>query len=173
MSLLTLDSLRRRGADLPADVLEHFDTTSMDTAPARRCRILKRRREDVTEVMDLCRVMEVSPESLYRELIRYCRHSLPTEHRLPEDPARVRSLPVELMTYHEVPVPAFQETEVYDIHRARCTGNRLFRNEDSRNDWVWVHAGGEGMYGALRGRLLAKLMALFKIGDYISEGGVR
>ena len=29
------------------------------------------------------------------------------------------------------------------------------------------------MYGALRGRLLTKLMALFKIRDYISEGGVR
>ena len=29
------------------------------------------------------------------------------------------------------------------------------------------------MYGALRGRLPAKLMALFKIRDYISEGGVR
>ena len=29
------------------------------------------------------------------------------------------------------------------------------------------------MYGALRGCLSAKLMALFKIQDYISEGGVR
>ena len=77
------------------------------------------------------------------------------------------------MTHLEVPVPAFQETEVYDIHCARCTGNRLFRNQGSRNDWVWVQAGGEGMYGALRGRLPAKLMALYKIRDYISEGGVR
>ena len=173
MTLLTLDSLRRRGADLPADVLEHLNTTSTDTAPAPRCRILKGRRDDVTDVMDLCRVMEVSPESFYRELIRYSRHRLPTEHRLPEDPARLRSLPVELMTHLEVPVPAFQETEVYDIHRARCTGNRLFRNHGSRNDWVWVQAGGEGMYGALRGRLPAKLMVLFKIRDYISKGGVR
>ena len=123
--------------------------------------------------MDLCRVIEVSSESFYRELIRYSRHSLPTEHRLPEDPARLRSLPVELIRHLEVPVPASQETEVYDIHRARCKGTRLFRNQGSRNDWVWVLAGGEGMYGALRGRLPAKLMALFKNRYYISEGGVR
>ena len=77
------------------------------------------------------------------------------------------------MTHLEVPVPAFEETEVYDIHHARCMGNRLFRNHWSLNDWVWVQAGGEGMYDALRGRLLAKLIALFKIRAYISEGGVR
>ena len=76
MRPLTLDSLRRRGAPLPADILEYLDTTSTDTAPAPRCGILKGRRDDVTDVMDLCRVMEVSPESFYRELIRYSRHSL-------------------------------------------------------------------------------------------------
>ena len=127
----------------------------------------------MTDVMDLCKVMEVSPVSFYGQLIQYSRHTLPTEHRLPEDPARLRSLPVELMTHLEVPVPVFQETEVNDIHRARCTGNRLFRNQGSRNDSVWVQAGGEGMYCALRGCLPAKLMALFKIRHYISEGGVR
>ena len=141
--------------------------------PAWHCRILKGRRDDVTDVVDHCRVMKVSPESFCHELIRYSRHSLPTEHPLPEDPARLRSLPVELMTHLEVPVPAFQETEVYDIHRARCMGNQLFRNQRSRNDCVWVQAGGEGMYGPLRGCLPAKLMLLFKIRDYISEGGVR
>ena len=170
---MTLDSLRRRGADLPANVLEHLDTTSTHTAPAPRCRILKGRRDDVTDIMDLCRVMEVSPLSFYHKLIRYSRHSLPTEYRLPEDSARLRSLPVEPMTNLEVPVPAFQETEVYDIHGARCTGNRLFRNQGSRKDWFWVQARGEGRYGALRGHLPAKLLALLKIRDYISEGGVR
>ena len=36
-----------------------------------------------------------------------------------------------------------------------------------------MQAGGEGIFGALRGHLLAKLMALFKIWDYISESGIR
>jgi len=38
-----------------------------------------------------------------------------------------------------------------------------FRNHGSRNDWVSVRAGTEDMYGALRGRLPAKLVALFKM----------
>ena len=85
----------------------------------------------------------------------------------------LRSLPVELLTQLEVPVPAFQETDVYDIHRARCTGALDFRNQGSRNDWVWVQAGDEEMYGALRGRLPAKLLALFKIRNPTCDGAVR
>jgi len=63
----------------------------------------------------------------------------------------------------EIPVLAFQESGVYDIHRARCTGARLFRNQTSRNDCVWIQAGGDNMYGALRAHLPARLIALFKI----------
>jgi len=80
---------------------------------------------------------------------------------------------VELLTQLEVPVLAFQETDVYDIHRARCTGALDFRNQGSRNDWVWVQAGDEEMYGALRGRLPAKLVALFKIRNYTCDSSVR
>jgi len=70
---------------------------------------------------------------------------------------------VELLTQLEIPVLAFHESCVYDIHRARCTGARLFRNQTSRNDCVWIQAGGENVHGALRGRLQARLLALFKI----------
>ena len=124
------------------------------------------------DVMDLCRVMEISPESFYRQLIRYSLHCLPTEHRVPEDPARLPSLPIEQMRHLEVPVPAFQVTKLYNIYCTRCTGNQLLRNLESRNDWVSVQAGGEGIFGALRGHLLAKLMVLFKIWDYISESSI-
>jgi len=48
-----------------------------------------------------------------------------------------------------------------------------FRNQGSRNDLVWVQAGSEEMYGALRGRLPAKLVALCKISDYTCENAVR
>jgi len=75
----------------------------------------------------------------------------------------LRALPVELLTQLEIPVLAFQESGVYDIHRARCTGARLFRNQTSRNDCLWIQAGGENMYGALRGRPAERLIALFKI----------
>ena len=170
---MTLESLRRHGADLDTDVLKHLDTTNTVLAPVPRGRHLKGRRGDVSDVQDFCRVLRISRESVYRELIRYSRHNLPTERRLPEDPVILRSLPVELLTQLEVPVLAFQETDVYDIHRARCTGALDFRNQGSRNDWVWVQAGDEEMYGALRGRLPAKLLALFKIRNPTCDGTVR
>jgi len=59
------------------------------------------------------------------------------------------------------------------IHRERSTGDLHFRNQGSRNDWVWVQARTEEMYGALRGRLPAKPVALLKIMDYRSDDTVR
>ena len=134
---------------------------------------MKGRRGDVSDIQDFCRVLRISRESVYSELIRYSGHNLPTERRIPDDPVILRSLPVELLMHLEVPVLAFQETDVYDIHRARCTGALDFRNQGSRNDWVWGQAGDEEMYGALRGRLLAKLVALFIIRNPTCEGTVR
>jgi len=174
MRLLNLKSLRRRGADRSADVLQHLEnTTSAVTVLVGRRRILKGGRDDVSNVLDFSKVSWVSLESICRELIRYSRHNLPTERQLPEDHAILQSLPVELLTQLEIPVVAFQESDVYDIHHARCTGTLHFRNQGSRNDWVWVLAGSEEMYGALRGRLPAKVVALFKIRDYTCENAVR
>jgi len=76
---------------------------------------------------------------------------------------------VALLTELEIPVLALQEREIYDIHHARCTGALNFRNHASRNHWVWVRAGTEDMYGALLGRLPAKVIALLKISDYRCE----
>ena len=114
----------------------------------------------MSDVLNFCRVLRISLESIYCELIRYSPHDLLTERRLPEDPVRIRSLSVELLTQPQVPVLAFEEIDVYDIHRARCTGAPDFRNHGSRNDWVCVQAGGEHMYNKLRAGLPAKLLAL-------------
>ena len=122
--------------------------------------------DDVSNVDDFSTISGVSLDIIYRELIRDSGHNLPIDQRLPEDHAILRSLPVELLTQLEIPVLAFQEADVYEIHRARSTGALHFRNQGSRNDWIWVQAGTEEMYGALTGRLPAKLVALLKIRDY-------
>jgi len=173
MRLLNLESLRRCGADLSPDVVEQLDTTSTTTAPDIRRRMLKGRRDDVSNMADFSRILGASIQIICRGLSRYSRHNLPPECRLLEDPEILESLPVELLTQLEIPVHAFQETEIYDIHRARCMGALNFRNHGSRNDLVWVRAGTEDMYGALWGRLPAKLVALFKIRDYRCEDRVR
>jgi len=166
MRLLNLESLQHCSADLSPDVVEQLDTTSTTTAPGILRRMLKGPRDDVSNMADFGRVLGISIRIICRGLIRYSRHNLPPECRLPEDPDILESLPVELLTPQEIPVLAFQETEIYDIHRARCMGALNFRNHGSRNDWVWARTRTENMYGALRGRLSAKLVALFKIRDY-------
>jgi len=84
--------------------------------------------------VDFRRISGVSLEIIYRELIRYSRHNLPAAHRLPEDHAMLRSLPVELLTQLEIPVLEFQEADGYEIDRARSTSDLHFRNQGSRND---------------------------------------
>jgi len=84
----------------------------------------------------------------------------------------LRSLPVELLTQLEILVLAFQEADVYEIHHWRSTGALHFRNQGSRNDWVWVYAATEEMYGALQGRLPVKLVALLKIRNDRSDDTV-
>ena len=115
------------------------------------------------DVVDFSRAYDISPETICRKLIRYSRLSLPPERRLQEYPAILEALPVELLTQLEIPVLAFQESGVDDINRARCTGARHFCNQTRRNDCLWIQAAGENMYGALRGHLPARLIALFKI----------
>jgi len=135
-------------------------------------RILKGRLVDVSAPPDFCKVLGISLDWICLELIRYTLHNLPTERRVLEEPAILQQLPVELLIQLEIPVLAFQETNDYDIHRAPCTKTHQFGNQESQNDWLWVEAGSEEMYGPQRGHLPAKLIALFKILD-CSQDSVR
>jgi len=176
MRLFNLESQKCRDADLSGDLLHHLDRaacTVTGAGPVVRRRVLNGRQEDVSNVVDCSRISGVSLEIIYRELIRYSRHNLPAAHCLPEDHAMRRSLPVELVTQLEIPVLAFPEADVYEIHRSRSTSDLHLRNQGSHNDCVWVQAGTEEIYGALRGRLWAKLVALLKIRDYRSDYTVR
>jgi len=174
MRLLNLESLTNRDAYHSPDVVKHLDRTTSTVSPPVICRrILKGRRGDVSNIVDFSGILGVSLEIIYCELTRYSRHNLRIDHGLPEVYATLRSLPIELLTQLEVPVLIFQEADVYAIYRARSTGTLHFRNQGRRNDWVWVQAGMEEMYGALRGHLPAKLVALLKIRDPRSLDTVR
>ena len=174
MRLLNVESVRRCGADLSADVLPYLESTTRAVpAPVVIRRILNGRWDDVSNALHFSKVLGVSLQSIRHELIRYSWHNLPTECQLPEDHAILQSLPVEQLTQLEIPIVAVQESDVCDIDGARCTGTLDSRNHWSRNDWVWVQAGSKGRYGALRGCLPAKLVALFKIMDYTCENALR
>jgi len=94
MRLLNLESLQRCGADLSPDMVEQLDTTSTTTVPSIRRRMLKGGRDNVSNMPDFSRVLGVSIQIICRGLFRYSWHNLPSEHRLPEDPEVLESLPV-------------------------------------------------------------------------------
>jgi len=122
MTLLNLEFLQRAGADLPTGVVEHFEKTRPAPTPPAHRGILKGCLENIHDVADFGRECDISSETICRVLTRYSRRSQSRERRLPENPAILRALPVELLMQQEIPVLAFQESGVYNIHRARCTG---------------------------------------------------
>ena len=72
MTLLNLNSLLRHGATLSNDVLEYLDktTSTASTPPAAPCgRILKGRRDDVSDILDFSKVLGIAPEWICFELI--------------------------------------------------------------------------------------------------------
>ena len=172
LRLLNLVSVLHHGGVLSTDVLQHLDRMSAVTTPVVLSRILKGRRDDMSNILDFAKVSRVSLESIYHELIQYTCHNLPTEHWLLEHHVILQTLPVELLTQLKNLVLAFQECDIYEFNSVRCTGAVHFRNQGIRNDWVGVRAGTEEMYGALRGRLPAKLVMLFKIRVYTCENTV-
>jgi len=61
-------------------------------------------------------------------ILRFIRLTAVDNWRLPVDPAELRLLLVEGFAQLEIPVPDFQETVRFQIHRALCTGTNAFRN---------------------------------------------
>jgi len=137
----------------------------MPTVPSRSTprRVLKGRMKNTSTLTELCTALDIHYSNMMEEILRFIRQTAADDRRLPADPAELRLLPVEGFAQLEIPVPDFQEIDRFQIHRACCTGTRTFRNCGSRNDWVWVQTGREVNYGDLRGRVVARLLALFKI----------
>ena len=136
-------------------------------------RVLKDRiMENIGTLTELCRALNIVYSDMIEEMLRFIRQTIADDQRLPSDRTELGSLPLEQFTHLEILVPDFQDTDVFQIHRARCTGTKTFGNGGSRNDLVWVQAGGEESYGDLRGRVVAQLLALFKISNILSGAGV-
>jgi len=132
-------------------------------------RVLKGHMKNTRRLTELCTALDIHYSNMMEEILRFIRQAAADDRRLPADPAELRLLPVERFAQLEIPVPDVQETDRFQNQRARCTGTKAFRNGGSRNDWVWVQTGGEANFGDLRGRVVARLLALFKIRNILSE----
>ena len=87
----------------------------------------------------------------------------PMKRQLLVEPSELKFLPAEQFMQLEILVPDFQETDIFQVHCARCTGRKSFQNSSAKNDWIWTQAGRLDMYGKLRAQAVARLVALFKI----------
>jgi len=156
MRLQTLDVL------VKAENVVAIEGTGRETAAAPR-RILKGRMKKVSTLTELCRTCNIDYGDIMEEMLRFTKQTVADDHPLSSDPTQLRLLPVEQFTHLEIPVADFQETDVFQIHRARSTGTMAFRSAGPRNDWVWIPTGGEDSYGDRRGRGVAQQLAVFKI----------
>jgi len=129
---------------------------------------LKGRMKNTSTLTELCTALDIHYSNMMEEILCYIKQTAADDRRLPADPAELGLLPVEGFAQPEIPVPDFQETDRFLIHRARCTATKAFRNGGSRHDWVWVETGGDANYGDLRGPMVARLLALFKIRNILS-----
>ena len=120
-------------------------------------------------MFELSLALEIHYDDLAVELINYVRQTMADERQLPVDPSELGILPAGRFMQLGIPVPDLQETDIFQIHRARCTGRKSFRNSGARNDWIWKQAAGLDVYGERRGRAVAPLVGLFKIRNVRTE----
>jgi len=151
-------------------VVEHrgmeMRTVSSRSTPRE---ILKGRMKNTRTLIALCRALDIHYSNMMEKIQCFIRQTAGDEWQLPVDPAELEFLPVERFARLEIPVCDFQETDRFQIHRARCTGTNTFGNCGSRNEWVWVQSGGDANFGDLRERVVARLLALLKIRNMVSE----
>ena len=129
-------------------IVEEDSGMEMPTGPSRSTprRLLKGCMKNTSTLTELCTALAIHYSNMMEEILRVIRQTAADDPRLPEDPAELGLLPVEGVAQLEIPVPAFQETDRFQIHWARCTGTKAFCNGGSRNDWMWVQTGGEANY---------------------------
>ena len=94
--------------------------------------VLKGHMKNTSTLTELCIALDIHYSNMMEEMLRFIRQTAADDRRLPADPAELGLLPVEGFAQLEIPVPDFQETDRFQIHRARCTGTKAFRNGGSR-----------------------------------------
>jgi len=131
--------------------------------------VLKGSMKNTSMLTELSRALDIHYSNMMEEILRFISQTTADDRRLPADPAELGLLPVEIFAQLEIPVSDSQETEGFQIHWAHYTRTKGFRNGGSSNDWVWVQTRGEANYGDLQGRVVARLLALFKIRNILSK----
>ena len=166
--LLTIEALQKTDDEVETG---NVCISNLGTCPNPRTprQALKGRTQNVGTVFELCLALEIHYDDLAVELVNYVRQTTADEQQLQVDPCELKFLSAEQFTQLEILAPDFQETDIFHVHRARCTGRKQFRNSGARNDWIWIQAGGLDIYSELRQRAVARLVGLFQIRNMRTE----
>ena len=125
MRLLTMEALRKADDEAETGNVGVFNQGTRPTPQTPR-RALKGRTQNVGTVFELSLALEIHYDILAVELINYVRQKIADEWQLPVDLSELKFLPAEQFTQLEIPIADFQETDIFQVHRARCTGRKSF-----------------------------------------------
>ena len=81
--------------------------------------MLKGRMQNTSTLTELCTAPDIHYSNMMEEILRFIRQNVADDRRLPADPAELGLLPVEGFAQPEIPVPDFQETDMFQIDWAR------------------------------------------------------
>ena len=100
----------------------------IETCPTPRIsqRALKGRTHNVRTVFELCLALEIQYEDLAVELVNYVHQTMADKRQLPVDTSELKFLPAEQFTQHDIPVPDFQETDIFQVHHVHCMRKNSF-----------------------------------------------
>ena len=142
---------------------------ALASSPSAPRRVFKGRMiENIGTLTELCRGLNSNYSDMIEETLHFIGQKIADAQPLSFDRTELGLFPVEQFTHLEILVSDFQEADVFQIHRSRCTGTKAFWNGDPRNNWIWVQAGGEESYRDLRERVVARLLEHLKIRNVLS-----
>src|SRR5207302_9638998 len=82
-------------------------------------RVLRGRRKNTNTLVELSLVLDINYSDMVEGLLHYIKQAVADEGQLPADSTELALLALEHFTQLEIPVPDFQETDIFQIHRAR------------------------------------------------------
>jgi len=96
--------------------------------------MLKGQMRNIGILTKLCRSCSINYGNVIEEMLHFINRTIADDLSLPTDPTELGLLPIEQFTHLQIPVAHFQETNIFLIDWARCTGTKAFQNTDPRND---------------------------------------
>ena len=129
MRLQTIEALLKTGVIVVGNSGMEMPTSSSRSTPRR----MLKGGSNIGTLSEPCRAYETKYCDMMEEMLCVIKQTAVDELGLPADPTEVGLLPIERFTQLELQVFDFQETDVFKIHWARCTGRKAFRHSCAEN----------------------------------------